>query len=405
METNNSKPKVSIIIPVYNGSNFLKEAIDSALGQTYKNIEVIIINDGSNDNGATEKIAKSYGNKIRYYKKVNGGVATALNFGIKKMSGEYFSWLSHDDLYEKTKIEDQIRLMLSLHTNNNIVVCNDRVLFENGIKKEALIDKRTFGLFDIFLATGANVGINGCALLIPKKALVESGGFDPTLPVTQDYDLWYRLSSQYNYRFVLLEKNLVTYRIHDKQDSIQKQKLCLKAGDDFRSNILINMEYDRFKGYLMHDKENLKYAWSNYNLYRSRGYIKTASLMLWLILRYYHEYDSVRFYKTYYSELETDVTAEDIRKRARPFKISTNEKELTDIERLKIDEKYAELSDSRSPELIIKVPSQTDKDMPPKSLVGRATWRFAQSLRRDGIYFTGEKIVRRLNAKINKGKT
>jgi glycosyltransferase involved in cell wall biosynthesis len=75
-------PKVSIIIPVYNGSNFLKEAIDSAIAQTYKNIEIIVINDGSSDNGATEKIAKSYGDKIRYFKKENGGVATALNLGI-----------------------------------------------------------------------------------------------------------------------------------------------------------------------------------------------------------------------------------------------------------------------------------------------------------------------------------
>ncbi|QQS65316.1 glycosyltransferase family 2 protein [Candidatus Saccharibacteria bacterium] len=107
-------PKVSIIIPVYNGSNFLKEAIDSALAQTYKNLEIIVVNDGSADQGKTEKIAMSYGSKIRYYKKVNGGVSTALNLGIKKMTGDYFSWLSHDDIYYPKKIENQVRFVESL---------------------------------------------------------------------------------------------------------------------------------------------------------------------------------------------------------------------------------------------------------------------------------------------------
>ena len=91
-------PKVSIIIPVYNGANYVSEAIDSALAQTYKNIEIIVVNDGSSDDGATEKIAKSYGDRIRYFAKENGGVSSALNFGIRQMTGEWFSWLSHDDL-------------------------------------------------------------------------------------------------------------------------------------------------------------------------------------------------------------------------------------------------------------------------------------------------------------------
>ncbi|QQS18926.1 glycosyltransferase family 2 protein [Candidatus Saccharibacteria bacterium] len=100
-------PKVSIVIPVYNGSNYLREAIDSALAQTYKNVETIVVNDGSTDGGATEKIAKSYGSKIRYYNKENGGVASTLNFGTQKMTGEYFSWLSHDDLYEKERLKSK----------------------------------------------------------------------------------------------------------------------------------------------------------------------------------------------------------------------------------------------------------------------------------------------------------
>ena len=76
------KPLISIVIPVYNGSNFLREAIDSALAQTYKNIEIIVVNDGSADDGETERIALSYGDKIRYFKKENGGVSSALNYGI-----------------------------------------------------------------------------------------------------------------------------------------------------------------------------------------------------------------------------------------------------------------------------------------------------------------------------------
>ena len=110
-----ANPLVSIVIPVYNGSNYMREAIDSALSQTYPNIEIIVVNDGSTDN--TREIALSYGDKIRYFEKENGGVSTALNLAIDNMRGEYFSWLSHDDVYYPNKVKAEID---ALRTSGNM---------------------------------------------------------------------------------------------------------------------------------------------------------------------------------------------------------------------------------------------------------------------------------------------
>ena len=103
--------KVSIVIPVYNGSDYLDAAIQSALAQTWENCENIVVNDGSNDHGATASVAERYQDRITYYEKSNGGTATALNYGIERMKGTYFSWLSHDDLYLPNKLRNQMNLL------------------------------------------------------------------------------------------------------------------------------------------------------------------------------------------------------------------------------------------------------------------------------------------------------
>ena len=117
-EVKSFEPKVSIIIPAYIASNYLAEAIDSALKQTYKNIEILVINDGSKDNGATREIAEKYIAEhmgiVRYIEKENGGSSSALNTGIRNMKGEWFSWLSHDDLYYPDKAEKQITYINAL---------------------------------------------------------------------------------------------------------------------------------------------------------------------------------------------------------------------------------------------------------------------------------------------------
>lgn len=215
---NNICPKVSIIIPVYNGSNFLKESIDSALAQTYENTEIIVVNDGSNDKGATEKIAVSYGDKIRYFTKENGGVASALNLAVEKMTGEYFSWLSHDDLYEKDKVKRQIELLQNLG-EGKFIIYSDYACFsgDSGVVVTQQMDGVSPKHFRYWLTLKSI--LNGCTLLIPRNAFEEFGNFDESLLTTQDYDLWFRFSAEY--RFVHIAEILVKSRQHSRQGSVQ----------------------------------------------------------------------------------------------------------------------------------------------------------------------------------------
>ena len=229
---NKFNPKVSIVIPVYNGSNYLKQAIDSAITQTYKNIEIIIINDGSDDNGATEKIAKSYGKKIRYYKKENSGVASALNLGIKKMTGEYFSWLSHDDMYYPEKVEKQINFLKRQKDKNVIVYTDYEYIDESGKSLEEIIIKDRMSIINgkiVFLRKL----INGLTLLVPKITFKTEGLFDISKKYTQDYDMWYRLLKRYEFKY--LHFCSAKTRLHQSQDS--RITASQKEADIFWTNI------------------------------------------------------------------------------------------------------------------------------------------------------------------------
>jgi len=217
-------PKVTIVIPVYNWSNYLWESIESALNQTYKNIEILVINDWSNDMWATEKIALSFGNKINYIYKENGWVATALNLWIEKASWEYVSWLSHDDLYYPNKIEEQVKFLGWLENNENIIIStNYELINENWIfiseinssyKSEELLYKLLIKSF-----------LNWCTLLIPKKAFLEIWYFDITLKTTQDYHLWFKFMKKYT--FINLNETLVKSRQHSWQDTNTKLDLVI----------------------------------------------------------------------------------------------------------------------------------------------------------------------------------
>ena len=208
-------PKVSIIIPVYNGENYVSLAIESALRQTYKNLEIIVVNDGSTDK--TDKICRSYGNKIKYIKKENGGVSTALNVGIENMTGDYFSWLSHDDLYYPNKVEVEVNYLIE-----NGLLGTDTILYSNF----SIIDEFGNYNYDVeynsrYLNKSSAIpmllgSIDGLTLLIPKRAFDEYGYFDKDLRCVQDYQLWYKFYKN-GYKFVHVPEITVSTRVHAKQ--------------------------------------------------------------------------------------------------------------------------------------------------------------------------------------------
>lgn len=216
-------PKISIVIPVYNGANYLPQAIDSALAQDYPNKEILVINDGSNDNGQTAEVARSYGDRIRYFEKENGGVATALNLGIEKMEGEYFSWLSHDDIYLPHKLSRQMRLVQKCGDPRQIVAGGYYIVDEN-LKPVGLMDfhvlypkdKLETPLFPVF-----HCAVNGCTMLIHKSHFERVGVFDESLPTTQDYDLWFRMLR--GQKLMYTQQVDVVSRTHKAQTSQSKK--------------------------------------------------------------------------------------------------------------------------------------------------------------------------------------
>lgn len=230
MMTNDFCPKVSIVIPVYNGANYLESAISCALSQTYENLEVIVVNDGSTDEGATEQIALSFGDRITYYRKENGGVSSALNYGIARMTGDYFSWLSHDDAYTPSKVADAVAALRDTPgSDERSIAYSWGNYIDNGGKVLKAFPKyletgRVYSGSEMVRLILEHGTLNGCCMLIPKMAFAECGGFDEELRYSQDALMWYILFF-HGFSLVFDGRPNVMYRLHSAQTSQNRHDL------------------------------------------------------------------------------------------------------------------------------------------------------------------------------------
>src|SRR5690349_11336244 len=180
---------VSVVIPTYNTRRYVAEAVESALAQTYRPIEILVADDGSTD--GTEVEMRRFGDAVRYLVQRNQGPAAARNLGIGTAQGEYVAFLDADDLWEPTKIAKQVAVMerdarvgvvycgihrVDLQAGTTVTIVRDDPALRGDIRRMLLLRNR----------------VVTSTLLIRRACFERAGLFDETLRWAEDWDLWIR---------------------------------------------------------------------------------------------------------------------------------------------------------------------------------------------------------------------
>lgn len=224
---------VSIVLPVYNGEKYLAKSIESVLSQTYKNLELIIVNDSSTD--SSEEIImkfKELDERIVYIKNdINSKLPQSLNNGFSIAKGDYYSWTSDDNMYHKDAIEKMVHYMEN-HNNTGLVCSDMNIIDENGDFQYVF----KVGTYERIL-TGNNVG---ACFLYRADVAKAVGGYRNDLLYIEDYEYWLRIyfHSQIDY----LNEILYEYRHHSKSLTESKKNNVQNALERFLWNNLYKYE-------------------------------------------------------------------------------------------------------------------------------------------------------------------
>jgi Glycosyl transferase family 2 len=213
--TGMSNPTVSVVMPVYNGENYLRLAIESVLCQTFQDFEIILIDDGSKD--STPEIAQSYGGRMRYVRQENAGVAAAVNHGISLARGRYFAWLSHDDLWAPEKLSAQLQ---ALQRAGGPAVCYTDVKWIDGEGK--VFEEKELPLPDRRELVRAILRLEpvlyaAYSLVCDLHCFEQVGLYDVERRRTQDADMLLRLAR--SFPFVRVPEKLTFIREHGARES------------------------------------------------------------------------------------------------------------------------------------------------------------------------------------------
>lgn len=222
MDQNTNKPKVSIIMPVYNQAKYVKQAIESILQQTFSNFELIIINDGSTDR-SVNIIDNFHDLRIKIINQENKGLITTLNTGIVLSRAEYIARIDPDDIWsDLNKLNKQMEY-LSKDPNCVVLGTWARIIDENDKEFSHIsCPEKDQGIRSKILTKNCFIHPS---VVFNKEIALKAGGFDEQEKYVEDYGLWLRMG-QFG-KFANIPEFLMSYRIH--RDGITQQKNFIQS--------------------------------------------------------------------------------------------------------------------------------------------------------------------------------
>jgi len=203
-------PLISVVIPTYNRSLVVVRAIESVLAQTYQNLEIVIVDDGSTDDTKNRLIPYKSNKKIKYYYKQNGGVSSARNYGIRHSGGQYIAFLDSDDEFEKEKL--MIQFNETSKYDVNLSVCSSVEI--KGNKRKLINNQGMQSLFNQSIFFKMNFSISGSFFMIKRSPEIL---FNENLVTGEDID--FVLKHLAINKCLYIDKPLV--RRHKEYDSVR----------------------------------------------------------------------------------------------------------------------------------------------------------------------------------------
>lgn len=289
-------PLVTVVVPAYNHEDYIEDCIDSILSQSYKNIELIVINDGSTD-GTHEKIlgiCEKYPNKIKYINKENEGLITSLNIALNDGTGKYFCELASDDSWMEGSLEKRVDFLES--SSDYDAVFGDIYYLLDGVKTDKrLVKHMKYGGYDSKKHTVRHLIESKRMIVFPtglfkRKTLLELGGFDKDFRDFEDIAMRYKLVM--NARVGHIDEPLLWYRKHSanvsasndhfvrmKEESILTFEKLLLAVDDSSLKKLIEAKlFKRYMGYVKLGLESKLDKEKLYNVIEKAIKVKPCSM-------------------------------------------------------------------------------------------------------------------------------
>jgi glycosyltransferase involved in cell wall biosynthesis len=192
MTNDRATPRVAVVVPAYNVTKFIAEALESVRVQTYRDFEVIVVNDGCPDTDGLEAVLRPFAAEIRYLRQENGGVAAARNTAIRVSRATYIALLDADDVWEPRYLERQVGF-LERHPEYDVVYPDATLFGDSPLAGRRYMDvtpSRGEVTLDSLLTARCNVFIS---VLGKREMFVKAGLFDPALRAAEDFDLWLRI--------------------------------------------------------------------------------------------------------------------------------------------------------------------------------------------------------------------